>query len=113
MWLDRKWNCRADHLIYMLKEEMLPYYEARHNSQELGFEGSNLAEKRRKEILARSPEVPAKSIRVQGDGDHYYVQSVTDPSRTYLVKLCNKSCDCADWLRVWLCKHITAVNHFF
>jgi hypothetical protein len=113
MWLDRKRNRRADHLIYTLKEEMLPYYETRHNSQELGFDGSNLAQKRRKEILARSPEVPAESIRAQGDGDRYSVQSVTNPSCTYLVKLCDKSCDCPDWPRVRLCKHVAAVVHFF
>ena len=113
MWLDRKRNRRADHLIYTLKEEMLPYYETRHNSRELGFDGSNLAQKRRKEILARSPEVPAESIRAQGDGDRYEVQSVTDPSRTYLVNLCDKYCDCPDWPRVRLCKHVAAISHFF
>ena len=113
MWLDRKRNCRADHLIYMLKEEMLPYFETCHNSQELRFEGSNLAKKCCKEILARSPEIPAESIRVQEDSDCYYMQSVMDPLCTYLVKLCNKFCDCPDWPRVWLCKHVTAVNHFF
>ncbi|KAN0132744.1 hypothetical protein V8E53_009415, partial [Lactarius tabidus] len=113
MWLDRKRNRRADHLIYMLKEEMLLYYETCHNSQELGFDGSNLAQKRRKEILARSPEVPAESIRTQGDGDRYSVQSVTNLSRTYLVTLCDKSCDCPDWPRVRLCKHVTAIVHFF
>ena len=113
MWLDCKWNRRADHLIYTLKEEMLPYYKAHHNSRELGFEGSNLAEKHCKEILARSLEVPAESIRAQGDSNRYYMQLVTDLSHTYLVKLCDKSCDCADWPTVQLCKHITAVNHFF
>ena len=83
MWLDRKRNRRADHLIYTLKEEMLPYYETRHNSQELGFDGSNLAQKRHKEILARPLEVPAESIRTQGDSDCYYVQSVTETAITF------------------------------
>ena len=113
MWLDCKQNRRADHLIYTLKEEMLPYYETCHNSQELGFDGSNLAQKRRKEILAKSLEVPAESICAQRDSDQYYMQSVTDLSRTYLVKLSDKSCDCPDWPRVWLCKHVAAVSHFF
>ena len=113
MWLNCKRNRRADHLIYTLKEEMLPYYETRHNGQELGFDSSNLAQKCRKEILARSPDVPAECIRAQGDSDHYYVQSVMDPSCTYLVKLCEKSCDCPDWPRVQLCKHVAAISHFF
>ena len=50
---------------------------------------------------------------MQGDGNCYYVQLVTDLSHTYLVKLCDKSCDCADWPRVRLCKHIATVSHFF
>ena len=36
-----------------------------------------------------------------------------DPSCTYLVKLSKQSCDCLDWPRVQLCKHVTAVAHFF
>ena len=113
MWLDRKQNCHADHLIYILKKEMLLYYETCHNSWELRFDGSNLAQKHHKEILARSPDVPANSIHAQGDGNHYYMQSVTDLLCTYLVKLCEKSCNCLDWPRVWLCKHVTAISHFF
>ena len=113
MWLDCKWNCHADHLIYILKEEMLPYYEPCHNSQELGFNDSNLAQKRHKDILARSLEVPAESMCVQGGSDQYYMQSATNLSCTYLVKLCNKFCNCPYWPRVWLCKHVAAVSHFF
>lgn len=87
MWLNRKRYHHADHLIYMLKEETLLYYETCHNNQELRFEGSNLAQKCCKQILARSLEVPAESIHVQEDRDHYYMQSVMDPLCTYQVKL--------------------------
>ena len=113
MWLDRKRYHHADHLIYTLKEETLLYYKTCHNSQELRFEGSNLAQKCCKQILARSPEVPVESIHVQEDRDRYYMQSVMDPLCTYQVKLCDKSCDCPDWPRVWLCKHVTTISHFF
>ena len=112
MWLGGLRNRRADHLIHTLTVDMLPYYETRHNSQELGFDGSNLAQKRRKEILARTPEIEADSIRAAED-DRYYVQSATDPSRSYLVGLTTQSCDCPDWPRVRLCKHVAAVAHFF
>ncbi len=54
----------------------------------------------------------AESICDLGD-DRFYVQSVTHSSRRYLVGLGTQSCDCADWPRVRLCKHVTAVAHFF
>ncbi len=31
----------------------------------------------------------------------------------YSVELGTQSCDCPDWPRVRLCKHVTAVAHFF
>jgi hypothetical protein len=54
----------------------------------------------------------AKTIHSVGS-DRFYVQSVTDPSHKYLMDLGKQSCDCPDWPRVQLCKHITAVAHFF
>jgi hypothetical protein len=41
------------------------------------------------------------------------VQSATESSHTYLVDLKAQSCDCPDWPRVRLCKHVTTVAHFF
>ncbi len=53
----------------------------------------------------------AKSIHKLGD-DQFNVQS-TQAARMYLVKLGTQSCDCPDWPRVQLCKHVTAIAHFF
>ena len=112
MWLDRKHNQRANHLVYTLVVKMVLYYENCHHCQELGFHGPNLAQKRLKEIHVRTPEVKADSVHTQGD-DHFYVCSEKEPSRTYQVNLGKQSCDCPDWPRVRLCKHIAAVAHFF
>ena len=54
----------------------------------------------------------AKSIHSLGN-DHFRVESATDSLQKYLVDLSNLSCDCPDWPRVQLCKHVTAVDHFF
>ncbi|KAF8256933.1 hypothetical protein EI94DRAFT_1819669 [Lactarius quietus] len=91
---------------------MLPYYESHHHCQELGFNGSNLAQKRRKEILTKCPEMNADSIQAQGD-DRYLIQSATEPSCTYSMELNKLSCDCPDWPRVQLCKHVASTAHFF
>ncbi len=101
-----------DHLVHTLVTVMIPSYAIQHVRQELGFEGLNLAGKHRKEILARTPEINAESICDLGD-DQFNVQSITDSTRTYLVNLSTQSCGCPDWPRVQLCKHLTAVTHFF
>src|SRR6266702_3656854 len=112
MWLEGKRNRCANHLVHTLVIDMLPHYQACHDGQEVGFNGSNLAQKRHKEILVRTLEMNADSIRILGD-NCYYMQSEADTSREYLVGLSEQSCDCLDWPRVQLCKHITAVTHFF
>jgi len=96
----------------MLVTIIIPSYTIQHVCQELGFEGLNLAGKRRKEILMRTLEINAKSIRDLGD-NQFNVQSVTDSTCTYLINLSTQSCGCPDWPRVQLCKHLTTVTHFF
>lgn len=111
-WLDRKWNHHADHLLHTLVTVVIPSYTIRHVRQELGFEGLNLARKHHTELLARTPEINTADIRDLGD-DRFAVQSVTNSSHIYSVNLGTQSCDCLDWPRVQLCKHVTAVAHFF
>jgi hypothetical protein len=91
---------------------MLPSYENWHDHQELGFEGPDLANKQHKEILAQVLEIKAESICNLGDG-RFSVQSVTDSLCMYSVELGAKSCDCLDWPRIQLCKHVAAAAHYF
>ena len=46
-------------------------------------------------------------------GNRFYVESATDSMQRYLVVLSDMSCDCPDWPRVRLCKHVSAVEHYF
>ena len=101
-----------DHLIHTLVNDMLPNYIACHNSQDLVFKGSDLAEKWHGQLHARAPEMDTDSIHSLG-GDCFHVQSAMDSLHKYLVDLGNQSCDCPDWPKVRLCKHISAVHHFF
>ena len=110
-WLDGKRNRRVDHLIHTLVTIMVPSYAVQHIRQELGFEGLNLPDKRCKELLAQSPEINALGISPLGD-DQFKVPSATS-TRIYLVDLRTASCDCPDWPRIQLCKHVAAVAHFF
>jgi len=57
-------------------------------------------------------ELNSDSIQDLGGG-RFFMQSATISSQVYLVHLGNKTCDCPDWPRVNLCKHVAAVAHFF
>ena len=91
---------------------MLPHYIARCHSQDLGFKGPNLAEKRRVQIRVEAADMNADRIHKLG-GDRFHVDSATDSTRRYLVDLSDMRCDCPDWPRVRLCKHVSAVEHHF
>ena len=111
-WLGGKRNQHIDHLIHVLIVDMLPDYVACYHSQMLGFKGPDLAEKRHKQICTWALEMNAGSIHSLGGGDLFSVESATDTTRRYQVDLGKLSCDCPDWPKVWLCKHIAAIDHF-
>jgi hypothetical protein len=90
---------------------MLPSYEDRHKRQMLGMQGPNLAEKRRKDILARAPETPLEAIKEIAQS-RFEVQS-TSSEKVYEVNLLTYTCTCSDFPRIQLCKHIAATVHFF
>jgi hypothetical protein len=126
-YLEGKQNRCSDHLVNILVNEMLPCYEIHCHCQEREFDGADLAKKQRKEICTHAPEISDDSIQCLGNG-HFYVRSAADLAKMYLVDLsqdCTSdmsknnlidygkdSCDCPDWLRVRLCKHIAAIAHF-
>jgi hypothetical protein len=75
------------------------------------MEGPNLAEKRRRQILTRAPETPVEKIQ-KIDDSHFEVQS-SDSNKSYHIDLDTTTCNCSDFPRIRLCKHIAAVVHFF
>ena len=91
---------------------MLPIYESRCNSQQLRFEGPNLKEKWHAELLARTLEINTDTICSLGS-NLFSMKSMSTPSHSYQVDLGKQSCNCVDWPRAWLCKHVTAAAHFF
>ena len=90
---------------------MLPSYEDRHKWQKLGMQGPDLAEKRRKQIIARAPETPLEQVKEIGQS-RFEVQS-TSSEKIYEVNLLTYTCTCSDFPRIQLCKHIAATVHFF
>jgi len=111
IWLEGKRNQRVDYLIHTLVTEYLPDVEFYHKWQMLGMEGPNLAEKHRQQILMCAPKTPL--IKIQKiDNLHFDVQSLNS-TKLYYIGLDTTTCSCSDFPHIWLCKHITAVVHFF
>ena len=111
IWLEGKRNRRVDHLIHTLITEFLPGLEIRHERQMLGMKGPNLAEKRRQQILTHAPETPLHKIQ-KIDDSHFKMQSL-NTNRYYNIDLVTTTCDCSDFPRIRLCKHIAGIVHFF
>jgi hypothetical protein len=110
-WLDGKRNRRVDQMIHALVKDMLFTYQDRHKWQMLGMQGANLAEKRRKEIIAHAPEIPLERIK-EIDQSRFEVQS-TSSENTYEVNLLTYACTCSNFPRIQLCKHVAVTVHFF
>jgi hypothetical protein len=111
IWLEGKRNWHVDHLIYTLVIEFLSDLEFCHKRQELGMDGPNLAEKHCQQILEHAPETPLNKIRKIEDL-HFEVQSLNS-NTSYHIHLDTLTCNCSDFPRIRLYKHIAAVVHFF
>ena len=89
---------------------MLPdRYEHRHRSQDTGFAGEDLAKRHTREVLASAQAISRDSMTPLGDGK-FHVVSQSIPGRNYLVDIRAATCDCLDFPRVRLCKHLAAVR---
>ena len=127
-WLSRKRNWCADHLVHTLILDLLPDYKIHCDWQKHEFDGVNLATKQCQQILMWALGMSADAIRSLGN-EHFYVRLAVDSAKMYLVDLskdCSSdmsksylidnrkdSCDCPDWPRVRLCKHIATIAHYF
>lgn len=96
----------------MLLTDLLPEIEDRSERQRLGMEGADLSDERKAEICARAPtEIPLKLIEQVGE-ERFLVRSCNQ-EKFYSINTMLKTCDCLDFPRVKLCKHLAAVQHHF
>jgi hypothetical protein len=110
--LEGKRNRRVDHLLYVLLDQVIPYYIARERRQELGFEGPNLEVKKRREISERGLTVTKELISEVEAGEIYHVRSQTG-LHFYTVDVDSYTCECLSYPLIQFCKHLAAVQHHF
>ena len=100
-------------MICILTRNMLPeYYEFRHWAQQIGFEGPDLAEKHRRMVSASAKTISVDSITCVND-TQFRVASQSNLDRCYLVDIQQLICNCPDFPRVQLCKHLCAVKIWY
>jgi len=91
---------------------MEPHYWSRHDRQAVGLEGRDLAAARRSQILSSAKDISPDSI-LQFDHIQFHVASQSHPGKYYAIDLQRSTRDCADFPRVWFCKHIAAIYAHF
>ena len=92
---------------------MLPeHYEPRHHAQQLGFKGPDLAKKHHHAVLTSARVIPLELIRSVND-TQFCINSQSDLGRCYLVDIQRLICNCLDFPRVQICKHLCAVKIWY
>jgi len=91
---------------------MVPYYQIRHERQTVGLDGPDLAEQRRRALLAGARGTPRDSIQ-QFDSTRFHVASESSPGSYYEIDLSRVACNCRDFPRSRFCKHLAAIYVHF
>ena len=110
--LDGKRNRRIDHVINVLVENMVPYYQNRHARQIVGLEGPDLAGQRHRQLMTGARGTARDSIQ-QFDSTQFHVASESRPGAYYEINLDQSTCNCPDFPRSRFCKHLAAINVHF
>ena len=92
---------------------MLPeHYEPRHHAQQLGFKGPDLAKKHHHAVLTSARAIPLELIR-SVNGTQFHINLQSNLGRCYLVDIQRLICNCPDFPRVQICKHLCAVKIWY
>ncbi len=96
----------------MLVNCMEPHYWTWRDRQAVGLEGPDLVAARRSVILSSVKDILPDSI-LQFDHIRFHIASQSHPGEYYAIDLQRSMCKCADFPRVWFCKHIAAIYAHF
>ena len=110
--LGGKRNRRIDYVIEKLVTYFISDYQNRHKRQLVGLEGPDLEEARHEQILENARNISLDSIHSVSNTE-FLIASESNPGHHYLIDLTQSTCNCKDFPRIQLCKHIAAVNVHF
>ncbi|KAJ7611273.1 hypothetical protein FB45DRAFT_844073 [Roridomyces roridus] len=106
--LENRRNRRIDTLLHVLTTSVVKYYELRQRRCLFGFEGKNLEEKKRDEIIKQSQIFASADFKRVGA--LYAVTSKNNASKVYHVDLRTLKCTCPAFPAVSYCKHLCAAQ---
>jgi len=81
-----------------------------HKRQLVRLEGPDLEEACRKQILESARNISLDSIHPNTE---FLIASESNPGHHYPIDLTQSTCNCKDFPRIQLCKHIAAINEHF
>jgi len=110
--LGGKRNWRIDYVIEKFMTYFISDCQNWHKRQLVGLEGPDLEEVCCEQILESARNISPDSIHLVSNTE-FLVTSESNPGHRYLIDLTQSTCDCKDFPRIWLCKHIAAVNEHF
>ena len=110
--LGGKHNWRIDYVIEKFVTYFISDCQNQHKRQLVGLEAQDLEEARRKQILESTRNISPDSIHLVSNTE-FLVASESNPGYRYPIDLTQSTCDCKDFPRIWLYKHIAAVNEHF
>jgi len=110
--LSGKCNQRIDYVIEKFMTYFISDCQNRHKRQLVGLEGPDLEEARREQILESARNISPDSIHPVSNTE-FLIASESNPGHRYPIDLTQSTCDCKDFPRIRLCKHIAAVNEHF
>jgi len=110
--LGGKRNWRINYVIEKFVTYFISDCQNRHKRQLVGLEGPDLEEARCEQILESTRNISPDSIHPVSNTE-FLVASESNPGHRYLINLTQSICDCKDFPRIWLCKHIAAINEHF
>ena len=96
----------------MLVTHFISDYQNQHKQQLVGLEGPDLEEAHHEQILESTRNISPNSIRLVSNTE-ILVASESNPGHCYPINLTQSTCNCKDFPRIRLCKHIAAVNVHF
>jgi hypothetical protein len=109
--LEGKRNWRLDHLLHTLTQKAILHFIACHRQQAFGFEGPDLALKKRIEVEQHAKLIKKLDVApLDNKANIFLVKSQSDGAIDYEVDLENYNCTCLSFPIIWYCKDICAVQ---
>lgn len=93
--------------------KVIPFYKAKHQSQQYGFQGPDLEMQQCKKMQTHAATFTLDDIFEIAPGHLYLVCSQSCPEHQHTVDVETYTCDCKNFPLIYCCAHLYAVQSLF